>query len=98
MHRKPAAVPDSGKARRKYRVGQFVITRERSRWRIRGCQSAPNEDFSTLRSAITWCRQYSPVPVREIDFPLRLDNPTVLIAVKIRSPRRTRRAVDRGDA
>jgi hypothetical protein len=67
MHRTSAAMPDPGKGPRKYRIGQFVITRAGTRWRIRGRQSAPNEDFSTLLSAVTWCRQHSPSLERNIN-------------------------------
>jgi hypothetical protein len=64
MDRNSVARPDTGKlGPGKYRVGQFVITRVGSRWRIRARHSAPNENFSTLRGAATWCRQRSEIPV-----------------------------------
>jgi hypothetical protein len=42
---------------RLYRVGEFLIARVGSRWRICAGRCAPNGDFSTLGGAIAWCRQ-----------------------------------------
>jgi hypothetical protein len=58
MHRSSIAKPSAGMSRRGYyRVGQFVITRVGSRWRVRARHFAPNEDFYTLGSAMAWCWQ-----------------------------------------
>jgi hypothetical protein len=69
MDRDSVADLDTGKSGPAvYRIGEFSITRERSRWRIRAGQSAPNEDFSTLKTAVTWCRQHSPRLARDVNF------------------------------
>jgi hypothetical protein len=68
MRRKSAAVPATGKlGQGRYRVGPFVINREGNRWRIRGRRAAPNGDFFTLRSAVTWCQQHLPSTLSEIN-------------------------------
>jgi hypothetical protein len=67
MHRKSAVVRDSGKlGQGRYRVGPFVIDRVGRRWRILGRHAPPNEDFSTLRSAVAWCEQHLPISMLEI--------------------------------
>jgi hypothetical protein len=59
MQRTSVAVPDAHKSGpRSYRVGQFLITRSKSRWRICARHSQPPDDFATLGSAIAWCRQH----------------------------------------
>ena len=59
MQRTSVAVPDARKSGPKsYRVGQFLITRSKSRWRICARDSQPPDDFSTLGGAIAWCRQH----------------------------------------
>ncbi|HEX3439533.1 MAG TPA: hypothetical protein VHT93_04240 [Pseudolabrys sp.] len=59
MQRTSVAVPDARKSGPKsYRVGQFLITRSKSRWRICARHSQPPDDFSTLGGAIAWCRQH----------------------------------------
>jgi hypothetical protein len=68
MHRKSAAVRDTGKLRQgRYRVGPFVIEMAGRRWRIIGRHARPSEDFSTLRSAVTWCEQHLPISMLEIN-------------------------------
>jgi hypothetical protein len=58
MYRSSVAKPHAGKSRPgTYCVGQFLITRVGSRWRIRARHFAPNEEFSTLGGALAWCRQ-----------------------------------------
>jgi hypothetical protein len=60
MQRTSVAVPDAHKSGpRSYRVGQFLITRSKSRWRICARHSQPPDDFATLGSAIAWCRQHA---------------------------------------
>jgi hypothetical protein len=60
MDRDSAAKPDTGKSGRSvYRIGEFSITRERSRWHIRAGHSESGDDFATLGEAIVWCRQQS---------------------------------------
>jgi hypothetical protein len=67
MHRNSVAKPETGKSCPVYyRVGQFVITRVRSRWRIRARDSAPDEGFSTLGGAVAWCRQHSESPLPDV--------------------------------
>jgi hypothetical protein len=57
MDRDSVADLDTGKSGPAvYRIGEFSITRERSRWRIRAGHSELGDDFSTLGGAIVWCR------------------------------------------
>jgi hypothetical protein len=40
-----------------YRIGNFLITRTRSRWRVSARDAAVDKEFSTLGGATAWCRQ-----------------------------------------
>jgi hypothetical protein len=65
MHRSSVAKADAGKSRRGYyRVGQFVITRVGSRWRIGAHHSGPKKDLATLVGAVAWCQQQYAQPTR----------------------------------
>jgi hypothetical protein len=58
MHRYSVAELDTDKSHPgTYRIGDFLITRTRSRWRVSARDAAIDKKFSTLGGAIAWCRQ-----------------------------------------
>jgi hypothetical protein len=73
MHRNAVARPDAGKSGLgMYRVGQFVIRRVGSRWRIHAQHFDYETEFSTLGGAAAWCS----AAVRTEDAP-KLEDPAV---------------------
>ena len=66
MRRKSAAVRGTGKlGQNRYRIGQFVITRVGSRWRVGARPSSLKKHFATLGGAVAWCQQqYDAQPTR----------------------------------
>jgi hypothetical protein len=58
MHRDCLTKPNTDKSGPgTYRVGEFLISRIGSRWRVSAQHIAPIRDFGTLGGAIAWCRQ-----------------------------------------
>jgi hypothetical protein len=67
MHRYSVAEPDTDKSHPgTYCVGDFLITRTRSRWRVRARDAALDKEFATLGGAIAWCRQQSELTAASI--------------------------------
>ena len=60
MHRYSVTERDTDKSHPgTYRIGNFLITRTGSRWRVSPPDAALVRDFATLGGAIAWCRQQS---------------------------------------
>jgi hypothetical protein len=51
-----------------YRVGQFVIVRAGSRWRVLVRKPLQVGDFATLRSAMAWCHLDRSAALNRQDF------------------------------
>jgi hypothetical protein len=58
MYRHSVAELDTDKSHPgTYRIGGFLISRAKSRWRVSGQNATVDMEFSTLRGAVAWCRQ-----------------------------------------
>jgi hypothetical protein len=67
MHRYSVAELDTDKSHPgTYRVGDCLITRTRSRWRLGAGDAALDKEFATLGEAIAWCRQQSELTATSI--------------------------------